>query len=191
MKTKACYLVAFVLVLSFFAGTVWGQVTASITGTVKDTSGAVVPGATITVRQTETGLTRTAETDASGNYTVPSLPVGQYEVSVEKEGFKRQVRSGITLVVAQQAVLNLSLEVGAVTQQVTVTGEAPLVNTTLSSTSGLVSEKEVKDLPLNGRSFDQLLTLNVGTINSTSNRSATQPGNLFSVAGRRPEENRF
>ena len=94
--------------------------------------------------------------------------------------------------VAQQAVVNLTLEVGNVEQQVTVTAEAPMVNTTLSSTSGLVGEKEVKDLPLNGRSFDQLLTLNVGTANYTSDHQlAHHNGNFFSVAGRRPEENRF
>ena len=184
-------LLAVVLVLSFVAGTVWGQVTASVTGTVRDTSGAVVPEASITVRNLESGLTRASESDPNGGFTVPSLPVGQYEMTVEKTGFKQAVRRGITLVVGQQAVVNLTLEVGEVQQQVTVTGEAPLVNTTLSSTAGLVGERAVKDLPLNGRSFDQLLTLNVGTADTSSNRLANQPGNLFSVAGRRPEENRF
>jgi len=150
-----------------------------------------VPDAAVTVRHVESGLTRTAVTDANGNFSVQALPVGQYEVTVEKAGFKQAVRRGVTLVVGQQAVLNLTLEVGEVVQQVTVTGEAPLVNTTLSPTSGLIGEKAVKDLPLNGRSFDQLLTLNVGTTDTSSNRSPTQPGNLFSVAGRRPEENRF
>ncbi|OFV96749.1 MAG: hypothetical protein A3H28_08085 [Acidobacteria bacterium RIFCSPLOWO2_02_FULL_61_28] len=189
--SEITYLLAVVLVLSFVAGTVWGQVTASVTGTVRDTSGAVVPEASITVRNLESGLTRASESDPNGGFTVPSLPVGQYEMTVEKTGFKQAIRRGITLVVGQQAVVNLTLEVGEVQQQVTVTGEAPLVNTTLASTSGLVGEKEVKDLPLNGRSFDQLLTLNVGTANASSNRQANQPGNLFSVAGRRPEENRF
>ena len=185
------YFLTVVLVLPLLAGTAWGQISASITGTAKDASGAVVPETSVTVKNLESGLTRVVETDPNGGFSVPSLPVGQYEVTAEKAGFKQQVRRGITLVVGQQAVVNLTLEVGEVQQQVTVTAEAPLVNTTLSSTSGLVGEKEVKDLPLNGRSFDQLLTLNVGTANTTSNRSTTQPGNLFSVAGRRPEENRF
>jgi hypothetical protein len=117
--------------------------------------------------------------------------VGQYEVSTEKIGFKQAVRRGITLVVAQQAVVNLTLEVGNVVERVTVTAEAALVNTTLSSTSGLVTEQQVKDLPLNGRSFDLLLTLNTGTANYTSNTGAGRGGNFFSVVGRRPEENRF
>src|SRR5207244_1685045 len=98
-----------------------------------------------------------------------SLPVGEYEITAEKMGFRRELRRGINLVVAQEAVVNLTLQVGSIEQQVTVTEEAPLVNTTLSSTSGLVSESQVKDMPLNGRSFDQLLTLNTGTTNNGTN----------------------
>ena len=120
-----------------------------------------MPAASITVKHLETGLTRTDEADTSGNFSIPSLPVGPYEVTAEKMGFRREVRRGVELVVAQQAVVNLSLQVGSLEQQVTVTEEAPLVNTTLASTSGLISENQLKDLPLNGRSFDQLLTLNL------------------------------
>ena len=185
------YLLALCLILLLFAGTSWAQMTASITGTAKDSSGAAVAGATVTVKDVETGVTRTVETDPSGNYGVPSISVGNYEVDAEKTGFKLAVRSGITLVVGQQAVVDFTLEVGNVEQTVTVTAEAPVVNTTTSSTSGLVSEQEVKDLPLNGRSFDQLLTLNTGTANFSAQRQASQPGDLFTVAGRRPEENLF
>src|SRR5712691_9936692 len=122
--------------------------TAAIMGTVKDTSGAVVQGATITVKHIETGLTRAVPADSSGSYNVLSIPVGEYEVTAEKTGFRREVRSGITLVVAQQAVVDVTLQVGSIDQQVTVTAEAPLVNTTLSSTSGLISETQIKDMPL-------------------------------------------
>jgi hypothetical protein len=180
-----------VAALSLLAGIVWGQVTASITGTVRDVSGAVISGVIMTVSHTESGLVRTVVTDSNGNFAVPSLPVGGYEVSTEKSGFKRALRRGINLVVAQQAVVNLTLEVGNVVEQVTVMAEAAIVNTTLSSTSGLVSEQQVKDLPLNGRSFDQLLTLNTGSVNYTSNTGSGRGGNFFSVEGRRPEENRF
>src|SRR5437899_7101603 len=106
-------------------------------------------------------------------------------------GFQREVRRGINLVVAQEAVLNLTLQVGSVVQQVTVTEEAPLVNTTMTSTSGVITEAQVKELPLNGRSFDQLLTLNVGVSNTTSNTLNGGTWNMFSVAGKRPETNRF
>jgi hypothetical protein len=171
---------------------VFGQgSTGSITGTVKDASGAVVEGAAVTVRHIETGLTRAAQADSSGNYNIPSLPVGAYEVTAEKMGFQREVRRGIDLVVAQEAEVNLVLRVGSIDQQVTVTGDAPLVNTTLASTSGLISESQVKDLPLNGRSFDQLLTLNTGISNNTSNIGTGNGWTGFSVAGKRQETNRY
>lgn len=163
------------------------QTTASIKGAIKDMSGAVVPEAMLTIKNVDTGLSRSAVTDANGTYSVAALPVGQYEIVVEKTGFKQAVRRGLTLVVGQQLVVDMSLEVGGVEQQVTVTAEAPLVNTTLSSTAGLISENQVKDLPLNGRSFDQLLTLNVGATNYSSSSSR----NAFAVSGMRPNQNRF
>jgi hypothetical protein len=156
-------------------------------GSVKDTSAAVVPGTAVTAKNIGTGLTRIAETDERGNYRMPALPVGQYEVTAEKAGFHMAVRRGITLVVGQEAIVDLTLEVGAVEQAVTVTAEAPLVNTTVASTAGLISDQQVKELPLNGRSFDQLLTLNVGAVNYSSNTSR----NAFAVSGMRPNQNRF
>ena len=165
--------------------------TQSITGTVRDASGAALPGAVVSVRQTETGLARAVEADATGSFNVPSLPVGPYEVSAEKAGFKVEVVRGIELVVAQEAVVNMTLQVGNVEQRVLVSAEAPLVNTTLAPTSGLINEQQVKDLPLNGRSFDQLLTLNPGTANSTTNTFNGNAWTAFSVAGKRPETNRF
>src|SRR3989475_5857388 len=162
---------------------------AAITGTVTDTSGAVLPGTMVTVKHLETGLTRAVEADTSGNYSIPSLPVGEYELTAEKMGFQREVRRGINLVVAQEAVVNLTLQVGSIVQQVTVTEAAPLVNTTTTSTSGVISEQQIKELPLNGRSFDQLLTITPGTVNYTSNVGLQ--GNFFSVVGRRPEENKY
>jgi hypothetical protein len=160
---------------------------AAISGVVRDASGAVIPDATVTARHTETGLTRTTATGANGGYNLPSLPVGPYELTVEKPGFRQLVRGGLTLAIAQEVVLNLTLEVGQVTQTVEVTGEAPIVNTTTSSTSGLITEDQIKNMPLNGRSFEQLLTLNTGTVDNKTHGA----GNSFSVAGKRPETNRF
>src|ERR1019366_9333003 len=171
------------------------QSTGSITGTVQDASGAAVPGATVTVRSVETAQTRTLVTNEGGTYSALSLPVGQYEIRVEKGGFSPVVRTGITLMIAQAAVVNIALAVGVVQQAVTVTGEAPLVNTTPASTSGLVNEEQVKDLPLNGRSWDSLITLNPGTTNFTSNQSTTSTGKglgfNFSVSGNREDFNVF
>ena len=163
--------------------------TGAISGVVRDATGAVIPGVTVTARHIESGLTRTAVSSETGGYNLQLLPVGAYEITTELPGFKQAVRRGINLVVGQQAVVDLTLEVGAAAELVTVTGEAPIVNTTLASTSGLVNEAQIKDLPLNGRSFDQLLTLTTGTVNYTSN--VGNQGNYFSVVGRRPEENTF
>ena len=171
----------------------WAQVTASISGRVEDATGAGIGGATITVKNLETGATRVVNTGESGNFRVLSLPVGRQEVKVEKTGFKEAVRTGINLEVGQEAVVNLQLQVGEFAQQVIVSAEAPVVNTTTASVSGVVGEREVKDLPLNGRSFDNLIALNPGAINYAlkSPQTSTSDGNTFSVAGRRPLENLF
>jgi hypothetical protein len=169
----------------------WAQASAAISGTVEDSSGGMVSGATITVKSLETGAIRTATTNAAGEFSVVALPLGPQEVKAEKQGFKTVVRTGINLQVGQNAVANFQLEIGDVVQQVTVTGEAPVVNTTTASVEGIVGEEEVKDLPLNGRSFDNLITLNPGAINFVlkSAQTSTSNGNTFSVAGRRPAEN--
>ncbi len=170
---------------------VFGQgSTAAISGFVRDATGGVVPGVDVTVRNTESGFTRTVQSTENGGYNMRSLPVGAYEVTAEKAGFKQQVRRGLNLSVGQEAIVDLTLDVGNVIEQVTVTEAAPLVNTTLSSTSGLITEQQIKDLPLNGRSFDQLLTLNVGTIDNRANIN-NNAWTSFSVAGKRPETNRF
>src|SRR5713226_10303487 len=100
----------FLALIALGTGLVFAQgSTASIIGTVRDVSGAVLPGTVVTVKHLETGLTRTDQADSSGNFNIPSLPVGPYEVTAEKMGFRREVRRGINLVVAQEAVVNLSL----------------------------------------------------------------------------------
>jgi Carboxypeptidase regulatory-like domain len=165
--------------------------TATISGVVRDTSGALIPGVSVIVKHIESGSTRTAVSNETGNYRLPLLPVGPYEISTDMPGFKPQVRRGVNLSVAQEAVVDLTLEVGGATEQVTVIEEAPLVNTTLNATSGLITQQQVKDLPLNGRSFDQLLTLNTGISNNSSNVGQGNGWTGFSVAGKRQETNRF
>src|SRR5215510_15955153 len=160
---------------------------ATISGVVRDTTGAVIPGVTVTAKHTESGLTRTVTTNENGDYRLPSLPVGVYEVTADILGFKPLVRSGIDLAVAQEVVLNLTLEVGTTGERVTVTEEAPLVNATLASTAGLITGEQLKDLPLNGRSFHELMTLNAHTTDNRSNSG----GASFSVAGKRTENNRW
>src|SRR5881409_425319 len=172
-------------------GLVFGQeFSATMSGVVHDVNGGLVPGVGVTAKHTESGLTRTVVTNETGSYRMPALPVGEYQVTAELSGFKQQVRRGVTLVVAQEAVVNLTLDVGDLKEQIMVTEDAPLVNTTLSSTSGLVTREQIKDLPLNGRSFLELMTLNSGVI---ANRSNTTDSNVpsFSIAGKRPDSNRF
>jgi hypothetical protein len=172
----------------------YAQVTAAISGQVQDSSGAGVADATVNVKSLETGTARSVTTDASGNFHVVSVPLGPQEVKAEKTGFKAAVRTGINLDVGQEASVNLKLEIGGVTEEVTVTAEAPVVNTTTSPDSGLVGERDIKELPLNGRSYDNLITLNPSAINYSAYKSAnttTSDGNTFSVDGRRPQDNIF
>ncbi len=173
------------------------QASASITGVITDTSGARVPAAAISVKNVETGALRSTVSDDAGRYQVLALPVGEYEIRVSKSGFKEQIRSGIHLAVGQEAGVNLILQIGEVKQQVTVAAEAPIVNTTTRDISGLVGERQIKELPLNGRSYDLLLPLNPGIVNFTSQKtggtgiSNSTTGNNFAVSGNRPQQNIF
>src|SRR5207249_1088414 len=193
-RKLSAHTLAALLWISFAVGTINAQVTATVSGRVEDSSGAAVPGASVTVTSLETGAGRTATTNEMGTYRVLSLPVGRYEVKAELAGFKSALQTGVNLAVGEEAVVNLKLEVGAAQELVTVTGEAPLVNTTTASVSGLVGEREVKDLPLNGRSFDNLITLNPGAVLYNFKAGASVgsgEGAYFTVAGRRPSDNVF
>ena len=160
-RGKIVLAILFVLAL----GTLVAQAqlpTATILGVVKDSSGASVPDTALTARNVDTGQTRAATSAADGSYRFSALPVGNYEVRAAHPGFQTEARSGLTLAVSQEAVVNFSLQVGAVEQTVSVTAEAPLVNTTSGSLGGLVDEKRVADLPLNGRNYIDLTLLQPG-----------------------------
>src|SRR5260370_36240365 len=128
------------------------QISASIKGVVTDSSGSPVPTAAVKTKNIQTGATRSGLTDDAGRYLVLSLPIGEYEVRVTKPGFRDAIRSGIHLVVSEEASVDIRLQVGAVTSEITVTGDAPIVSTTTKDISGLLGEQAVKELPLNGRS---------------------------------------
>src|SRR5689334_23258010 len=114
---------------------------ATISGTTRDSSGAMLPGTEVVVRNVETGISRSASTDVGGRFRIPQLGLGSYEVRASLTGFKTEVRSGIVLTVGREAVLDLTLQVGDVAETVEVTGEAPLVETTSAAVSGLVSDQ--------------------------------------------------
>jgi hypothetical protein len=194
-RFRSSFLSLAVGVLALTAGGApsYAQVSAAISGRVLDSSGAVVPGAKVTVKSLDTGASRTVTTNDSGYYTLVALPLGRAEVKAEKPGFLATTPSNVTLVVGQEAVLNLNLRVGGESPDVVfVSDETPLVNTTTSAVSGVVGERQIKDLPLNGRSFDNLITLNPGAVSYSAMKSpqtSTSNGNTFSVQGRRTYEN--
>src|SRR6266699_5679790 len=162
------------------------QNTGTILGLVKDSSGAVVPGASITILNEETNLTRTVITGENGAFRAPALPVGRYAVRVELAGFRTQTQRGLILEVAQELVVNPILEVGAGPQQeVTVSSEAPLVNTTSSTLGTVVNERSVADLPLNGRNYVDLTMLQPGVAQNVTGTGGTvvNIGTPFSANG--------
>ena len=174
------------------------QVSAAISGTVTDQTGATVSGAAVVAKNVETGETRSTVSNDAGRYWVPSLVVGEYEVHVTKQGFQEAVRGGIHLAVGQEASVGLALKLGQVTEQFKVSEDAPVVALTSADISGVVGEQQVKDLPLNGRSYDELMTLNPGVVNFTWEKTGALVGvsnsttaNMFSVSGNRPQQNLF
>jgi hypothetical protein len=170
-----------------------GQNTGTVLGTVKDQTGAVLPGASITIRNVETGISRTTVSGGRGEYRVPALNVGTYEVQAAMTGFQTGVRQGITLTVGREAVVDFSLSVGSVAEQVTVTGEAPLIETTTATVGGVVDQQQMRDIPLNARSFLELVPLQAGAVLSeTGGESAVFGfGKKLSVVGTRYTANSF
>ncbi|HEU5254626.1 MAG TPA: carboxypeptidase regulatory-like domain-containing protein, partial [Vicinamibacterales bacterium] len=159
-----------VLVVSLvtLASAAFAQITsATITGTIKDETGGLLPGVDVTVSNVQTGLNRSVVTDDNGYFTVPGLAPGTYEARASIQGFTTAVQSGIVLEVAQQAALNLVLKVGAASETITVSGEAPLIDLRTSALSAVVPEKTIEELPLNGRNFISLATLQPGVVQFT------------------------
>ncbi len=177
--------------------TVHAQVSASISGLVTDPSGAVIANASVAVRNIGTGDVRNVRTGGLGRYQAAALPVGEYEIRAKAPNFQDAVRTGVRLVVGQDATVDLTLQVGTTGQEVTVRADAPIVSVATADVSGLVSEAQIGNLPLNGRSFDELLTLNPGVVNFTWEKtggvgvSNSTSGNNFVVSGNRPQQNLF
>ena len=165
----------------------FGQaITATLQGQVADKSGAVLPKATVTLTNTETGFSRTTASDDSGQYKVPLLPVGSYKVTAAAKGFEGQTQA-LTLSVGDIATLNFSLSPGTVEQQVTVTTEAPLVEPTRTSTDSVIGQQKIQNLPVNGRQFIDFALLapgvTVGDTTSGSTDVIIEPVTKLSFAG--------
>ncbi len=168
----------------------------TISGRVTDVTGALIPEAQVIVRNMDTGGQRRLTTDKNGTFSAPSEPVGIYTLEASAPGFAPYKNSSVTLTIGQTLELDLTLR-AAGSETVTVNDTTPSVNTTTEQTAGLVDSRQVKELPLNGRSYDQLITLNPGTVNATNQRaggigtSNSSVGSMFSVSGRRPQDNLF
>ncbi|MBI3401590.1 MAG: TonB-dependent receptor [Acidobacteria bacterium] len=179
----------------------WAQATGRIAGVVSDTSGAVVPGATVDATNRATGLTRSAVTEIDGAYTIPLLSPGLYDVKATLSGFRTTVRENVEVVVNETARIDVRLQVGSVAEQVTVSAAAPLVETKSATLGIVIDQKKVVDLPLNGRNFTQLGTLIPGVVappgalgGADGNATPGGFGNVtggFNVNGMRNQSNNF
>src|SRR5262249_62011611 len=172
-----------VFVLGLAAPNAWAQFTSSIEGTVTDPQGAVVPGATVVATNEDTGIALTVQTSAAGYYRFPSLSASPYSVKVSMSGFKTRNQEHIRLQAAQTRTVNVQLEIGtAEAEEITVMAEAPLVETAEGRVSGLIEENQVKDIPLIGRNFFNLVVLTPGVTGIASgggNAYAQATGDIF------------
>jgi len=173
-------------------------VTGTIVGTVADTTGAVLPGVSVTVKHTETGFTRTLTTDANGEYTAASVPTGTYTVTGEISGFKSVSLSNVQVGVDQRVRADIKLEVGAMTESVEIVAQTPLVQTSSSDLSTTVTEEQIKQLPLNGRNFVSLTRTIPGVLRGIPGANIDGAGSLawrasaaFSANGQRPRDNNY
>ena len=160
LRNLACVLLTVVASLNLVAQ----QITGSIRGNVLDPSGAIVQAATITATQIETGLTRTAMTGRQGDYVLIELPIGHYQLEVTAQAFRTYLQQGISLDVNETATVPVHLVVGSASQQVQVQADAELIQTTVSSLGQTVMEREILDLPLDGRNFSQFGVLQPGVV---------------------------
>src|SRR2546426_680623 len=183
-----------VVLLAITASVAVAQITsATISGTIKDETGGVLPGVDVVIRNVETGLTRSVVTDSSGYFAVPGLAPGKYETRATLQGFRTGVQTGIALEVAQQAGLNMVLKVGTTEETITVSGESPLVETRSSALSAIVLEKTIEELPLNGRNYIMLATLQPGIVQFTEKLSTSpaQRGVSLNINGMGGRSNSF
>ena len=187
LVVAACVLSALFLVSRFGLAQ---TTSSSLSGVVTDESGAVLPGAQVTVTNSETGVRRTLAADAAGRYLAAQLSPGTYEITVTAPGFETFVKSGVILTVGQAASLNFAMKVGAVSEKVTVMEEAPIMDTSSSAVSAVVEEKRIQELPLNGRDFSQLPLIQAG-VTAVRNGDSTITkgyGARVSMGGSRPDQ---
>jgi Carboxypeptidase regulatory-like domain/TonB-dependent Receptor Plug Domain/TonB dependent receptor len=196
---KKCVSAVWIIVVLAFTVTLAGRANAQVagatlTGTVLDASGAVIPNAQVSISDVATGVTRTATTNNAGLYNAPNVLPGNYEVKVTAPGFRTQLEKGITLTVGAEQLLNFTLQVGQTSQTVEVTTEAPTVELTSSELGATVNSTTVRELPLNGRSWTDLANLQPGVVAATSHAAVDVNrgfGSQLSISGARPQQNNY
>jgi len=181
----------FVLLFACPLATPAQQETATITGEVKDASGGLVPKAMITVTNVGTNIIVNTETNEEGSYTVPSLRPGDYTLTAEKSGFKKTLRSGVTLQVNQFARIDITLQTGQVSETVEVAGGAPLLESETSARGSVIDQRKIVDLPLNGRDYNQLALLSPGVLPGTPRLASVNFKGVLNVNGNRTFNNVF
>jgi hypothetical protein len=177
--------VGIALMIALTHASAWAQATGQMSGTVRDSSGAVLPGVTVTVTQTDTGFARTVVTEGGGTYVVPNLPTGPYKLEASLQGFRSYVQTGIVLQVNGNPTINVTLAIGDVAETISVEGAAPLVDVRSAGISEVVENQRIVELPLQGRQVTNLIILagaavNTGDVSGQRNRSDAV---AISVAG--------
>jgi hypothetical protein len=167
------------------------QETATISGTITDATGAIVPNAVVIVTNVQTGISVRTEATEAGTYVVPSLRPGDYSIAVERKGFQKTVRTGVTLQVAQVARIDVTLQTGALTEAVEVIGATPLLDTLTSSRGSVIDQKKIVELPLNGRDYNQLALLSPGVLPGTPRLASVNFKGVLNVNGNRTFNNVF
>jgi hypothetical protein len=202
MRRSLIGLVALLFLLVFSSLSAWAQFESALEGTVSDPSGALVPDATVAAKDVETGITRTVQTSSAGNYRIPSLPAHLFEITVSAKGFKTTVQQNIRLEGKQTKQVNITLELGTATTEVTVTAAPPAVETSEARVSAQINETRVANLPMVGRNFYSLVVLTAGIVGLPAGGGqayAQASGDIFSAEygvniqanGQRPESNSY
>ena len=177
-------LVAFLLAMG--SGVVWAGITASISGTVSDPSGAVIAQAAVTAHNVDTGIDNSTQTNAQGFYSFPLLPPGKYDVIIKAPGFQEYRQTGLVLDVNTAQRVDVTMKVGAVTQEVSVSAMAAHIETSATQMGDVIGSTKMLDLPLNGRSYLDLLNLQPGVA-----PASTSEGPSVSISGQREDFQRL
>ena len=202
MRRSLIGLVALLFLLVFSSLSAWAQFESALEGTVSDPSGALVPDAAVAAKDVETGITRTVQTSSAGNYRIPSLPAHLFEITVSAKGFKTTIQQNIRLEGKQTKQVNVTLELGTASTEVTVTAAPPAVETSEARVSAQINETRVANLPMVGRNFYSLVVLTAGIVGLPAGGGqayAQASGDIFSAEygvniqanGQRPESNSY